>query len=278
MNGFVGNSLERVATGIEGFDELIEGGFIKGSNVLMTGIPGTCKTIFGLEYLYNGALKGENGLYISLDSSIDLLRLQARQFGWDLDALEKAGKIFFMKVPIEKVKFNLFEMMDKIKNEISAKRVVFDSLATYAINIDLFTIPLGYGGSVASTVSMNAMNAERGSGTMGSSGGSQSDKIFYAGNSEKRMIYLIIEKLASLGTTNLIITYGNSGTTKLTLDGVSEFACDGIIDMYNELIGIKHIRTMSVLKMRNTSHSSYIHDFEIGKNGLIFKPAEQVYK
>lgn len=278
MNGVNGSSIDRVATGVEGFDELIEGGFIRGSNVLMTGVPGTCKTIFGLEYLYYGALKGENGLYISLDSDIELLRLQARQFGFDLDALEKAGKIFFMKVPIEKVKFNLFEMMDKIKNEINAKRVVFDSLATYAINIDLFTIPQGYGGSIASTVSMSASGPERSGGAMGGVGSPDRDKIFYAGNSEKRMIYLVIEKLASLGTTNLIITYGNKSSARLTLDGVSEFACDGIISMYNELIGIKRIRTMSVLKMRNTNHSQYIHDFEIGKNGLIFKPAEQVYK
>ena len=41
----------------------------EGFNVLLVGLPGTGKTIFGLQYLYNGALKGENGLYITVDSN-----------------------------------------------------------------------------------------------------------------------------------------------------------------------------------------------------------------
>lgn len=45
----------RVKTGIPGFDELVAGGLPKESNILLTGIPGTGKTIFALQYLYNGA-------------------------------------------------------------------------------------------------------------------------------------------------------------------------------------------------------------------------------
>ena len=57
--------MDRVATGVAGFDGLVQGGLPAGSNILLTGRPGTGKTIFALQYLYNGALKGENGIYIS---------------------------------------------------------------------------------------------------------------------------------------------------------------------------------------------------------------------
>ena len=272
--------MDRVATGIQGFDSLVEGGLPKGSNILLTGAPGTGKTIFGLHYLYNGAMNGEKGVYISLDSSVELLRVQAKQFGMDFTQLEKDGKVLFLRVPLTKMKFNLFDAIEKVKEQIDAQRVVFDSMATFAVNLDLFTIPLGYVGNTAASVTMSASSIEKlnanDKGGMNAPSGSDKDTILYTGNSEKRMIYLIIEELASLRTTNLIITYGNMSGNSITSDGVSEFACDGIIEMHNELIGAKRIRTMSILKMRDTGNSQFVHDIEIGKEGLSIKPAEQV--
>lgn len=64
--------MERVATGIKGFDNLIEGGFPKGSAILLSGTPATGKTIFALEYLVNGARKfNERGLYVTFEEKRD---------------------------------------------------------------------------------------------------------------------------------------------------------------------------------------------------------------
>lgn len=260
--------MDRVATGINGFDNLVEGGFPAGSNILITGPPGAGKTIFALEYLYQGALKGENGLYISVDSSLPMIRQQAKLFNWDIEGLEKQGKLFFLQVPLDKMKFNLFDMIEKVKKEIGAKRIVFDSLATFAINMDLFTIPVGYAGSIASSVSVNGSND--------SPVNDRGDKVFYTGNSAERMIFLILAELRNLGTSNLVITYGDTSGAKMTVDGVSEFECDGIVWMRNELLGAKHVRTLSIIKMRDTKQSPYVHDFEIN-NGIIVKQAEEVY-
>ncbi|MDE1845926.1 MAG: hypothetical protein KGH53_01430 [Candidatus Micrarchaeota archaeon] len=261
--------IERAATGIEGFDALVEGGLPRGTNVLLTGAPGTGKSIFVLEYLYQGALNGENGLYISVDSSLPMIRQQAKLFGWDIEKLEQEGKLFFLQVPLDKMKFNLFEMIESVKKQIGAKRVVFDSLATFAINLDLFTIPLGYAGSIASSVSVDSA---RDNSTITDKG----DKIFYTGNSEKRMIFLILAELRNLGTTNLVITYGDLSGNQLTVDGVSEFECDGIIQMHNELIGAKRMRSMEIVKMRDTNNSPYIHDVQLSSAGFVIKPAEEL--
>lgn len=58
--------VERVPTGIEGFDPLIEGGFVKSKSYLITGPPGSGKTTFGVQFLVDGAKRGEKVAYISL--------------------------------------------------------------------------------------------------------------------------------------------------------------------------------------------------------------------
>ena len=261
------SGMERIATGVNGFDTLVEGGLPKGTNILLTGSPGTGKSIFALHYLYSGALNGENGMYVSMDSAIDLLKEQAKQFGMDFESLEKEGKIFFLRVPLDQTKLNIFDMIEKVKTQINAKRLVFDSLAAFSINIDLFTIPLGYTGNVASSVSMGSgENSDQPDG----------GKVFYTGNSDKRMVSLVLEELKSLGTTNLVITFGGTTEGQISMDGVSEYSCDGIIQMHNELIGAKHFRTLSIIKMRDTDHTQYVHNVEIGKDGLVVKPAESI--
>ncbi len=268
--------MNRVKTGISGFDNLVGGGIPEGFSVLLTGRPGTGKTIFALEYLYNGAMNGEKGMYVAFDSSVNMLKEQAKQFGMDLDAMEKQAKIYMLKVPLGGVKFNLFENINKIKKDMGVKRIVFDGLTMFAINMNLLSIPMGYSGNVASSVSINTEDrtVDGGYGTIPKDG--SMNKVSYKSSSEKRMVYMIIDELEKLGTTNIIIASESNTGEGLTMDGVSEYACDGIIELYNQPIGIKRIRTMSVLKMRSTNHSQYIHDFEFSKDGIIVKPPEQL--
>lgn len=61
---------DRVPTGIEGLDPSIEGGFPRGSLILLAGNPGTGKTVFGAQFLYRGAsVYGEPGVYVSFAES-----------------------------------------------------------------------------------------------------------------------------------------------------------------------------------------------------------------
>ncbi|MDH5376682.1 MAG: hypothetical protein OEW95_12875, partial [Candidatus Bathyarchaeota archaeon] len=55
---------ERVPTGIDGLDTLIEGGFPRGDVILVAGGSGSGKTIFSTQFIYNGATRyGEKGVY-----------------------------------------------------------------------------------------------------------------------------------------------------------------------------------------------------------------------
>jgi circadian clock protein KaiC len=58
-------ALTTVKTDIEGFDVLLGGGIPKGSTLLVSGPPGSGKTVMALQYTFNQARKGERVLFVS---------------------------------------------------------------------------------------------------------------------------------------------------------------------------------------------------------------------
>ncbi|MEM4327060.1 MAG: ATPase domain-containing protein, partial [Candidatus Diapherotrites archaeon] len=91
--------MERTKTGIKGFDELINGGFPRGSTILLSGGPGTGKTIFGLTYLYVGAKEyNEAGLYITLEENLKNIVWNMETFGWDIASLQATSKFRIYKM------------------------------------------------------------------------------------------------------------------------------------------------------------------------------------
>lgn len=130
---------ERVASGIPGFDEIINGGFIPQSQVLLSGEAGTGKTIFSLQYLLEGAKENEPGLYITLDEPEVNLAWNMRNFGWDFDRLaqDKLFSVYHMNVfkegnVFEKINAEMGQIEEEIE-AIGAKRVVIDSITAFSI-------------------------------------------------------------------------------------------------------------------------------------------------
>ena len=83
----------RAKTGIKGFDELIEGGFERESIVLLVGSAGTGKTLFGLQFLYEGVTQfNEPGVFISFEQDKESLYKHSLNFGWTFKEIEEQGK------------------------------------------------------------------------------------------------------------------------------------------------------------------------------------------
>jgi circadian clock protein KaiC len=76
-----------VATGIEGLDDILGGGFPAHRLYLIEGNPGSGKTTLALQFLLEGARRGERGLYVTLSETREELLDVARSHGWSLDAL-----------------------------------------------------------------------------------------------------------------------------------------------------------------------------------------------
>jgi len=116
----------RVKTGIYGLDELVEGGLIPNSTVLLKGECGSGKTIFGLQYLVHGALHGEPGVLLSVEETKKDIVRESAKFGWDLEALEKQGRLAIIE---RQTQYSLtISELERTARQLKAKRVVIDSV------------------------------------------------------------------------------------------------------------------------------------------------------
>jgi len=162
------SDIERVQTGIAGLDEMLQGGLPRGYTILVAGGPGSGKSTFAMQFLYKGVTDyNENGIYITLEERPkDIIRNLSR-YGWDLNKVKLISMIPQKASIAENVKYittlessepadttNILEFtpkrfsIDTVKdvikrevNKVNAKRLVVDSLASLAAQInDVFEI------------------------------------------------------------------------------------------------------------------------------------------
>ncbi|MEM3725396.1 MAG: ATPase domain-containing protein [Candidatus Bathyarchaeia archaeon] len=125
---------ERVHTGIDGLDPLIEGGLPKGSLVLLAGNPGTGKTIFSMQFLYRGVKDyGENGIYVSFAESEEaIFHNMSKVFGFDIGDVKDKLKVLDFTTVTEKGLSTVLEMILEEVAASNAKRLVIDSFSAMA--------------------------------------------------------------------------------------------------------------------------------------------------
>ena len=226
--------MERVKTGIKGFDNLMQGGFVKNSVSLVIGAPGTGKTIFGLEYLYRGAKEfDEKGIYVSFEQSVEEVEEQALQFGWDFKELQKKKKIKILFIPIEKIHKETLDLIGKLVEEFKAERLVIDSLSTLAVSAPEY---------------MNTIRIS---------------------NKEiaRYFIYKFINQLKKLDCTTLL-TSELKQEDWLGRDLLAEFVVDTIILLRYFGAAGESSRTLAIKKARWTRFNEFIHSFEFTSKGI----------
>lgn len=244
--------IDRIKTGINGLDELLQGGLPKGYCVLISGAPGTGKTIFGLQYLYNGARNGEKGLYIAFNEQVEDVLLQPNVFGWDVYKYIESGKLHIMCVDIKE--FNMKALVNEIKDG-GYDRVVVDSLSmilAYPIaieDIDIsFTLKDRLDRLVPSPIHVSVAT--------------------------RLLVANVISSLRKLDCTSLIVSeLVETQSGGQSRDTISEFLVDGVITLQYVMVGIESSRNLMIRKMRATAHSENIHPIEfkegVGMNVLM---------
>ena len=134
------SSLKRCQTGLEGLDNITGGGLPENRLYLVQGPPGVGKTTLALQFLQEGARRGEKGLYITLSETKEELESIAESHGWDyadisffeLSAIEEQLKdstssTFFHPSEIE-LDLTTKALMTQVE-KIDPRRLVFDSLS-----------------------------------------------------------------------------------------------------------------------------------------------------
>ncbi len=127
--------MDRVKTGIKGLDEMLFGGFLPETANLVEGAPGTGKTTFGMQFVYNGiTLYDEPGLIITFEQFSQQYYRDAENFGWDFRGLERAGKLRVIMTSPEVTHADLETVGGRIQTmatEIGARRVLVDSISHF---------------------------------------------------------------------------------------------------------------------------------------------------
>src|SRR5688572_14284557 len=89
--------IEKLETGISGFDFIADGGLPKGRITLLSGTAGSAKTVFAAQFLAEGISKAdESGVFVTFEEPSNDIRKNMMGFGWDIEAWESAGQWVFV--------------------------------------------------------------------------------------------------------------------------------------------------------------------------------------
>jgi circadian clock protein KaiC len=126
----------RVTTGVPGLDEIVNGGYFLGSTTVVAGISGVGKSVMALQYVSEGARRGEKSMMLTLDEQVPQILRNAASIGIDLQPWIDQGLILVHYDPPQEIEVDHhFHEIERIVNEFKPKRVVFDSLSTYGSNL-----------------------------------------------------------------------------------------------------------------------------------------------
>ena len=129
-------ALQKVPTQIQGLDDILYGGLPAGRTTLVSGGPGSGKSLIGLEFVYRGAMDGHPGLFVTFEENGENIRENAATLGWDLASLERRGSLFLLDARVDPEtavsgQFNLkglLSVLDAKTRELGADRIVIDAL------------------------------------------------------------------------------------------------------------------------------------------------------
>jgi len=234
--------MDKIKLGIDGFDELFDGGLPKGSNTLIFGKAGSGKTLLSLEFIFRGvSLYNEPGVFVSFDQTEEELIVQCEQFGWNIKKHIKNGKMIILSFKIDDVDRDFANHVIDAVKRIKAKRLVIDNLA-------LLTLSPLFGVDRRKFVLIYR------------------NKIKMAIN-PKQLIYNLMGILKDLPVTTLYLTVPGKDMDA-TDDGISEYICDGIINLGVRSLGKSFLRTIEVKKMRRSNIRGGIHSFKFTNKGM----------
>ena len=224
-------------------------GIPEGNQMLISGPPGSGKTILAIQFLLDGIKNGESGIFFSLEADKNALVGQMASMGMDLKKPIKEGKLDIITLDPADI-YILLDDMEQHVSRLGAKRIVLDSISILSV----------YGATYRNLPEDLIAFLEKTKYT---------PPISTSSSIKSQMLYMTMSRIRKLGCTSVLISELSRNSKWYSRDKVSEFFCDGIILMDYHVLGAAGVtRTLSVVKMRGTGFSEGVYEFKIAKNGI----------
>jgi circadian clock protein KaiC len=237
--------IEKIETGIPGFDFIADGGLPKERITLVSGTAGSAKTVFAAQFLAEGIKNGESGgVFVTFEETPEDIRKNMIGFGWNIAAWEAQDKWAFV---------------DASPRPGEEARIIGDyDLGALLARIDLAVQKVG-----ARRVSMDSLDA-----------------VFtqFPGRSTVRGELLRISSaLKKIGVTAVMTAECGEDDGRVSRFGVEEFVVDNVILLRNALEDEKRRRTVEIIKFRGTGHQKREFPFTVlPDQGIIIIPLSSI--
>jgi circadian clock protein KaiC len=229
--------LSKAPTGIPGLDDITNGGLPQGRPTLVSGGPGSGKTLLGVTFLVNGAQQySEPGVLLTFEENAEELAQDVRSLGYDLDTLVAQKKLIVDYIHVDRSEIEetgeydlegLFVRLDHAIKQIGAKRVMLDTIET------LF-------------------------------GGLQDAGILRA---ELRRLF---RWMRDRGITAVVTA--ERGEKTFTRQGLEEYITDAVIALDHRVHDQISTRRIRVVKYRGSHHGTNEYPFLIDRDGITVLP------
>ena len=235
-------SVERCATGIEGLDNILDGGIPRGNTVLVSGSCGTGKTTLSLEFLVRGAMNGERSLFLSVTEASPKILQNLSTFEFFDPKVMVDHHLTFLDVPV------LYDKLGLQREELSSEDIdlLVGSIVKLASELKVQRLVLDSITSVCYRVR-------------------QDEKI-------RDLILKLGKGLSDIDCTSILVSEIGPQENRYSLYGVEEAIADGVLLLGNVQRRGDLLRTLKVIKMRGTTHSRAQYVLDLTPLGILLAP------